>query len=489
MKTLNNTPILLILLFSSIFLFSCQEFNIDSQPEGPLNIQIDAHDNYTVVATSPSNVVFNISSNTPWKVTSDKQWAKPSPSMSASSSLVSEIVVALESNTGSESRTATLTIEAEGINETRVITIVQASKENLVVIPYDEMVPSEGGEITFNIISNKEWQIIPSTQFLENIDKVSGPGDESGEKIGVTVTIPENAGTRRSGTITVKTAYEEYTFKVNQDGVVIEQAEPSESGIIQFGWSETEKIVKVRSNTAWEVKVPSQYSDWLMAEALSDSELKLSVKPSNRLYTRQAQVELSTVQLIPGFENVIFNISQRPQYWFQGSQVSVDQETGNVKVMGVVGNNIVSNYSLKKGRITFDFEEIKLTGNSRLVFNMWPDWGNTNFHFWLRSDDKTQFTCGGSGFSWEQTRFSITEEELITIRKIEFFVEDDPENSGKLRIRLAINGEDKGIHKNKTNPYILDPNNNPGQVMYLQFALANPGDYYIIKSITHEPYE
>lgn len=488
MKTLNNTTILLILFLSFIFLFSCQEFEIDSQPEGPPNIQIDALDNYTVEATSPSNIVFNISSNTPWKITSDQQWAKPSPSMSASSSLVSEIVVAIESNTDSKSRTATLTVEAEGIEEVKVITIVQASKENLVVIPYDEMVPSEGGNITFSIISNKEWQIIPSTQFLENIDKVSGTGDESGEKIKITITIPENAGSRRKGAITVKTAYEEYTFTITQDGVVIEQAEPSESGIIQFEWFETEKIVKVRSNTDWEVKVPSEYSDWLEAEALSDSELKLTVKPSNRLFTRQAYVELSTVQLIPGFENVIFKIAQRPQYWFAGNQVTLDEETGNVKVMAVVGNNIISYYSLKKGKITFDFEELNLTGNTRLVFNMWPQRGNTNFHFWLRSDEPVQFTCGG-GFAWEQKRFEMSEEEVNAIRKIELAVEDDPINVDKLQIRLAIDGVDRAVLSNKTNPYIVDPDNNPGQIMNLQIPVATPGDYYIIKSITHEPYE
>ena len=489
MKTLNNTLVLLILLLSSILLFSCQEFDIDSQEGGSLNIQIDAHDNYTAVANSPSNVVFNISSNTPWKITSDQQWAKPSPSMSASSSLVSEIVVSLESNTGDESRTATLTVEADGINEAKLITIIQASKENLVVVPYDGMVPSEGGEIAFNIISNKEWKIIPSTQFLENIDVVSGTGDESGEKVGITITIPENAGSRRSGSITVKTAYEEYTFTINQDGVVIEQAEPSESGIIQFGWSETEKIVQVRSNTAWEVKVPSEYSDWMEAEAISESELKLTVKPSNKLSTRSAHVELSTVQLIPGFENVIFNIEQRPQYWFAGNQVTIDEETGNAKMMAVVGNNIVSNYSFKKGRLTFDFEELNLTSTTRLVFNMWPSWGNTNFHFWLRSDASTQFTSGGSGFSWEQKQFKISEEELNAIKRIELFVEDDPINVDKLQLRLAIDGVDKAILSNKTDPYIVDPNNNPGQIMNLQITVANPGDYYIIKSITHEPYE
>ncbi len=489
MKKLPNNPILLVLALSFLVLFSCQEYTIDSQPEGPLNIQIDALESYTVTATSPSNVVFNISANTPWKITSDQQWCMPTPSMSAASSLVSEIVVSFEPNNEPTSRTATLTIETEEIGETTMITIQQVSKESLVVIPYDEMVPSEGGDISFNIFSNKPWEIIPSTQFLENMDKMSGPGNESGEKITITLSIPENSGSRRSGTLTLKTAFDEYAFTIQQDGVVIEQAEPSESGTIDFAWSETEKTVKVRANTAWDVKVPNEYADWIQAEAVSASEIRLTVKPSNRLFTRQGHITLSPVQLIPGFEEVIFGITQRPQYWFSGNQVSLDEETGNVKVMAVAGNNISSNYSLKKGRITYEFEELHLTGESRLVFNMWPNAGNTNFHFWLRSDAATQFTCGGSGFAWEQRQFSLTEEELNAIRKIEFFVEDDPDNVNRLRIRLRIDDVDRAILANKSNPYVEDPANNPGQIVHTQITVAEPGDYYVIKSITHEPYE
>ena len=169
-KLYYNTFVQLILALYTFSFVACQEFDIDSQPEGSPNIQIDALETYTALATSPSNIVFNISSNTPWNITSDQQWCKPTPSMSASSSLVSEIVITIENNTGKQSRTAKLTITAEGIDEKKVITINQTSKENLVVIPYDELVPTEGADIQFTIASNKPWEIIPSTAFISDID-------------------------------------------------------------------------------------------------------------------------------------------------------------------------------------------------------------------------------------------------------------------------------------------------------------------------------
>lgn len=56
-KLYSNTLMQLILALCTFSFVACQEFDIDSQPEGPLNIQIDALESYTALATSPSNVV------------------------------------------------------------------------------------------------------------------------------------------------------------------------------------------------------------------------------------------------------------------------------------------------------------------------------------------------------------------------------------------------------------------------------------------------
>lgn len=140
-----------------------------------------------------------------------------------------EIVVIIEDNPDKESRTATLTIKAENIEKEKVITITQASKEELVVIPYGEIVSANGEAITFDIISNKPWQVIPSSSLVSNIDKQSGEGNENGEKESITVTIPANSGIKRTADITVKTAFEEKTFTITQDGISIEPANPEET--------------------------------------------------------------------------------------------------------------------------------------------------------------------------------------------------------------------------------------------------------------------
>ena len=490
MKKLTNNIFKPTLLAIALLLglVGCQEFSIDSQKEAPATIQIDALDEYTVLATSPSNIVFNISSNTPWTITCDQQWCKPSPLMSAASSLVAEITVVSEPNETNNDRTAKITIHSEESEETKVITITQVSKEKLVVIPFDEMVPTEGGDISFNIISNKPWEIIPSTQFLENIDKTSGQGNESGEKEKITITIPANAAARRSGEIKVKTLFEEFTFEINQDGVVIELEEPTESGTIDFNGTDTEQTVKIRSNKSWKVEIPEEFKQWIEAEKIGDDELKVSVKQSNRLTTRNGIVLLKTTDIIPGFEGVEFTVTQKPAFWFSASSENlvVDEATGNVKVLQK-GNSIVSHFPFLTGQLSFEFESMNLSDGGRLVFNLWPNVGNTNFHVWLRSDRNSQFTCGGSGFAWEQKQFKLSNEEFNGIKKVDLFVEKDPANAGKLQIRLMINGEEMAVLTNKSNPYLEAPAQNPGQIINLGLFDAPAEDFFVVKSITHTP--
>lgn len=473
-----------VCVFSAV---SCQEYSIDSQPEAPLSISIDAMDSYSVLAVFPSRITFNISSNTPWTITSDQQWCRPTPAMSASSSLVSEVAVSIEDNTGKKSRTATLTIEAEGIEGSRVITIEQSSKANLVVIPYDELVPTEGGSITFSIYSNKAWEIIPSTAFVSNIDKKSGEGNEDSAEETITVTLPANAGARRTGSLTVKTEYDEYTFEIIQNGVIIEMEDDPESRTIQMGGTgnDTERIILIRSNKEWKVEVPEEYRSWLSAEALSDTELKVTATTNNLLVNRIGHIIMKTKDVIDGFDGITFDINQGVAFWKEGGEdnYAVDGETG---YMTLYGSGIVTNYLFKKGRIVFDFESINLAESDWIEFNMWPNQGNTNFHLHFKAGLVSNFTCGGSGLRWTQKTFTWTAEQTNAVKRIEFIVENKEEGSNILVLKAIIDGEVVAVLDNNiTDPYATEP----GAPVYFRLHSSNKASSFTVKSITWEPAE
>lgn len=488
MKKLYSNTLMQFILALYIFSFTaCQEFDIDSQPEGPLNIQIDALDAYTVLATSPSNIVFNISSNTPWTITSNKQWCTPSPAMSAASSLVSEIVVTMENNPEKQSRTATLTIKGEGLENDKVITITQASKEELQIIPYDELVPTIGGTISFDIISNKPWKVIPSSQFISNIDKTSGEGNADGAKETITITIPANSGAMRHADVTIKTDFEEKSFTITQNGLFIEP-ENAEELTNELDGGITEKTIKINSNVEWEVKVPEEFKTWLNAETDGDNLRLMTTTYNNLFIPRTGHVLLCPKQNIPGFEDVSIKVIQALQFNLGNidDALTLDEATGYVKV--IKNCNITSKYVTQKGHLTFEFDEMNLTGTSNLLFNMYPTVSNSNYYLQLQSNTECIFQCGGpDGFKYGQAKFALSTAEINAIRKVEFYIEDDPAHTGNLRLRVLIDGHEKAIIDNRNNGYELAPEKNPGQVINLTFKPAVASDYYVIKSVAYEP--
>lgn len=489
-KLYKNTLMQLIVALCTFSFVACQEFDIDSQPEGPLNIQIDAQDSYTAYAVSPSNIVFNISANTPWTIESDQQWCKPTPAMSAASSLVSEIVVSLEDNPG-DTRTATLTIKAEGINQTKVITIEQSSKEKLELPEITEMIPTEGNAaFTFKLYSNKAWELIPSVDFLSDIDKTSGAGKEEWETI--TINVPSNPGAKREGSITVRTEFEEKTINITQNGVVIEIADEGGTTINMNGTSQktnySEKTVEISANKEWEVEVPKEFQEWISAEKISETELKVRTMANPLMTSRKGTILMKTKEIIPGFEGVSFDIIQGVAFWKESNEAnySLDENTGYMTFLGSGSTGLVSNYLFKKGKLTFNFESINLTGDSWIEFNMWPNSGNTNFHLHLKPGIDSNFTCGGSGLNWTQKIFTWSAEEINAVKKIEFQVVNKDETSNGLVLKLIIDDTEVAVLDNNiTDPYETEP----GEIVHLRLQGGNGTSNFTVKSIDWEPAE
>ena len=246
MKKLSFNTILLCLIAVCAFnLSSCQEFNIDSQAEYPLAVEIDAQAEYSV-SQAQNTITFNISSNTPWKVESDKNWCIPTPAMSSVSSLVAEVSVSIEANADEQPRTATLTITADNIEGSKTVIITQASKGSLFIQGFDEAFPSEGGTLPFTITSNKPWKVISSNQWL-TLDKESGEGN--GEKVTIAATAKANTGLKRTATLTVVCDGKETIIDATQDGIMLEFAAITEEDVLSSNAGET-KTYSVITNLA-----------------------------------------------------------------------------------------------------------------------------------------------------------------------------------------------------------------------------------------------
>lgn len=461
-------------------LFACQELSVDSQPSGPLKMQTDAQDEYTLPAAAPRDVVFSISSNTPWTIESDGSWCIPSPAMSAASSLVAEITVKTEANPLEEDRTAVLTLTAEGIEAVKTITIRQEAKGRLQVQPVDDMLERGGGEALFTVCSNRPWTVVSSNLWL-TFDCSEGAGSD--EVVPVHVRAASNNGAKRTATVTVKNGLEEKVFEVTQDGVVLEPEEPL-AGAVALPAAGGSVVVKIRANTGWKAVAEA---GWLVTKVNEKNELTVSAVANPLFGTRRGKVLLKPEQSVAGFDEYAIEFTQERHVQISGSE-TVNDDLSATLTGGSSTNRYATRSALKRGKITWEFSDFTVgTGGVWFDVNGWPDAGTANFHLWLY-ESSCELTSGGTGFGgWDGVYPGFTADEIRNIRQLAIEVTDDEVNPGKLKIVLYVNGEEKGCMRNRENAY-ADPSEQ-GQVVYFGYTDSQPGCSCTIRSVTLENYD
>lgn len=480
MKKLSVHIVMQTLLLCVLGLYSCQELTIDSQADAPLKMECDAQNAYTVLASTPQDIVFNISSNTPWSIESDQNWCIPSPAMSAASSLVAEITVKIEKNSTEDPRTAVLTIKSEGIEEVKTITIRQDAKGKLEVQPVDNTLPRAGGEGLFTICSNKAWTVTSSNMWL-SFDKSEGSG--SGEVETIKAIATPNDGIRRTATVTVKNGLEERVFEVTQDGIVLEPEEPVE-GAIRMNATGSSTSLKINANIEWTAE---SAVDWLTVTINEDNELVVTASYNPVFGTRTGQVFLKPKKNIAGLEDYAIGFSQPRNVEVTGTE-EVHEDLSATLTGNTSTTRFSSNTPFRKGKITWEFTEFTVApGGTWFDVNGWSNDGTANFHLWLY-ESSCELTSSGSAFGgWDGIYPSFTADEIKNLRKLTIEVTDDEQNPGKLKIVLYTNDQEKGTMRNRENAY-NDPSEK-GQIIYFGYTDAQPGCKCTIKSFTMESYE
>lgn len=480
MKKISVNSVIRMLLICMLGLVSCQELTIDSQPDAPLKMEIDAQSEYTLLATIPRDIVFNISSNSPWRIESDQNWCIPSPALSAASSLVAEITVKVEKNETEKPRTATLTIKADGIEENKTVVIKQDAKGKLEVQPIDDMFHKDGGDALFTVCSNKSWTITSSNMWL-SFDKSEGNGTGQVETIKATAAV--NKGAKRSATVTIRNGLEEKTFEVTQDGIVLQPEEPVE-GAIQMDAIGNSTAIKINSSIEWTAE---STADWLTTKVNGTNELVVTASYNNLFGTRTGNVKLKAKTSISGLDDYIIEFSQPRNIWITGTE-DVHDDLSATLVAGSSTTRYATNTTLKLGKITWEFSEFIIApGGVWFDVNGWPDAGTANFHLWLY-ESSCEMTSSGNGFGgWNGIYPAFSADEIKGIRKLAIEVTNDELNPGKLKIVLYVNDKEKGTMRNRENAY-NDPSEE-GQVIYFGYTDSQPGCQCTIKSFTIENYE
>lgn len=457
-------------------LHSCQEFDIDSQAEFPLTIDIDAQPEYTVMAESPNAIVFNISANTPWKVESNKNWCIPTPAMSAASSLISEVSVKIEEYTDeAASRTATLTITAEGVEGSKTVTITQLAKGALYVTNFAEDLPSEGGSARFSVTANNAWKIINPEEWL-TLDIEEGTG--TGEKVTITATALPNTGLKRTAKLTIVSNGKEQEVVATQKGITLEFGEIAEEYLTFDGGTDKEsKTYPVVSNIEWEA---SSDADWLKVETDENGNVVATSLSEIYFTNRTATITLTAKDKTLGVEGSTLEVQQTGGEYYlapENSDASVDEETGALTLNETTGN-ARSRYSINKTRRLaiheWTFSNIEVEDNRGININcVGASTSVPNWNFWL----------GKSGNSWLfKYRNPIADSycdpfDMNKLRALKIshdYSENDPTKI-KVKVFIKLEGDTEWTTIINTNDFANFSDTDPGYPLTFGFIEGSPG--------------
>ena len=452
---------------AAMFFGSCQQLYIETQPEVEIKMTTDARESYTLSGTNPQPATFSIGSTTPWEITGYEaaEWLSVKPASSALSSLSADVTITAVPNDTYESRSATLTLKGEGIQNVWTIVVTQGMKSKFYVQPITQ--EFEGGEssLPFTIETNLAWEVRSADAWL-TFDKTSGVGTGAIETI--TATAAANPGIERTTTVTVTAGAETETFTVRQGGMTLEFI-TTELEMINYAGGEA--LLDVEASVDWTV---TSSAEWLTVEKV-DSQVKATATANSAFAPRTAVVTISGFGITAEFE-----VTQDSPYELENAEILED---GSVKLDGAAGARINIKEGLRYFTAVLSVKEISFGEKGQFWFFSETD---GDFGNWMTVGKFRLRTNNGSVSNYDNTYYDgdMSVEFLNTMTKYEFTVTPDAETPGNGKFLFTVNDTTIESHS-WASPFA---GNDTTFEWYFGFNSAtSDGTYYIIDSCTITP--
>lgn len=147
----------------------------------------------------------------------------------------------------------------------------------------------------------------------------------------------------------MKTAFQEETFTITQDGIVIE-TKNEEDAVNTMSGEGGEKTIEINSSVEWKIEIPTEYKEWLSAEA-DGNRLKLSTTFNNLFVPRTGHILLYPKMNVPGFEGVPIEVTQPRNMSLNRGEETVDPVTGYTTIQSKGAARFVSILDSEKEKL------------------------------------------------------------------------------------------------------------------------------------------
>lgn len=424
-------------------LAACQDYSIDSQPEGAPQVQCDAVEQYNVQSTNVDNIIFNVSANTPWKITvttndEDKSWCVPSPGMSSASGLVAEVAVAIADNESDTPREATLTLTGDNVDKTIVVKVVQESKSALQVsgAAVTDVFEVAGGIKEMTVRANRAWEVVYKNEqdrdwlhFSPTAGEVNGVETQT-----ITVTVDPNGSVKREATIIVKTEFDEVEKTIMQGGATLEVVEEELAKLTALEANSTATIeVPVSATINWEIEDGADA--WIKNPTKAGDKLSFSCETNYDFAPRTGMILLKAVGSNMTYSVPVTQLGATFYCWGKSDKTEVTFPEGRIIDKGLLlqandNFRIAFPGAYKHAKLTWEFEEISIS--SPLVLIGANEYGaeTPNTHVVLcNGGGGTTVNSGNdwriNGLGWYVFKSDILKNNFASIKTVELLFATD----------------------------------------------------------------
>ena len=233
-----------------------------------VDLRYRVEDSYLLEAKNPETVSFVVSSTDTWNVFGAYDWHTITPSTGEPGKKYT-VEITCQENTNLDDRTDTIHIKSDYWTGKK-FTITQ---KGIAYLNYDnvDIIAQEGGEETFDVLSNQKWtaKVTKGVEWL--IVKTGASGELNGKII---VSATANSGEQRTGIVTIFDRHGKVAQEVpcTQKGVLLTPATPeNEKWFVLY--EQAQKLeIPVESNAEWFVeKENAEDADWYSFEKTSFS--------------------------------------------------------------------------------------------------------------------------------------------------------------------------------------------------------------------------
>lgn len=483
-------------------LSACQDYSIDSQPEGAPQVQCDAVEQYNVQSTNVDNIIFNVSANTPWKITvttndEDKSWCVPSPGMSSASGLVAEVAVEIADNKSDTPREATLTLTGDKVDKTIVVKVVQESKSALQVLgaAVTDVFEVAGGTKEMTVRANRAWEVVYKNEqdrdwlhFSPTAGEVNGVETKT-----ITVTVDPNGSVKREATIIVKTEFDEVEKTIMQGGATLEVVEEELAKLTALPANSTETIeVPVSATINWEIEDGADA--WIKNLTKTDGKLTFSCETNYAFAPRAGVISLKAVGGNMTYSVPVTQMGATFNCWGKSDDTSVKFPEGRITDKGLLlqandNFRIAFLGAYKHAKLTWEFEEISIASPLVLMGANEYDASIPNTHVVLCNGGTNTTVNSGNdwrinGLGWYVFRSDILKTGFASIKTIELLFATD--GSAVLSVK---DKEDNILMSQTATVKITDAQwgaKTFSYSLYFQATATDDSQYCILKSFKAE---